>query len=116
MGLLHHGNYVNYFEFARTEAFRAEGGDYRRMEERGYFFVIVKLEVEYKRPAKFDDELRVMIRVARKTAAKLEHEYEVYRGNELISRGRSIAACIDKDGRVQRITDEIMYGDRIAGQ
>lgn len=112
MGLLHHGNYINYFEFARTELFRATGGNYREMEERGFFFVIVKVEVEYKRPARFDDELRVMIRVAKQTAAKIEHEYEVYRGTELTTKGRSVAACVDSEGRVQRITDDIMFGDR----
>ena len=35
MGFLHHGNYLSYFEVARTELFRAQGGDYREMERRG---------------------------------------------------------------------------------
>ncbi|MCA9090016.1 MAG: acyl-CoA thioesterase [Planctomycetaceae bacterium] len=111
MGLLHHGNYINYFELARTELFRAQGGDYRGMEERGYFFVVVKVEVEYKRPARFDDELRISVRVAKQSAAKLEHDYEVYRGEQLLTRGHTILACVDKDGQVQRITESILYGN-----
>lgn len=112
MGVLHHGNYINYFELARTELFRAQGGDYRNMEERGFYFVIVKVEVEYKRPARFDDELRIRARVVKLSAAKLEHEYEVYRGTEFLTRGRTVLACVDREGRVQRITHEIMYGDK----
>ncbi|MCA9043617.1 MAG: acyl-CoA thioesterase [Planctomycetaceae bacterium] len=112
MGLLHHANYLNYFEQARTELFRAEGGSYRCMEERGFYFVIVKVEVDYKRPGRFDDDLRVLIRVAKRTAAKIEHEYEVYSGQQLMNKARTIVACVDRQGQVQRITDDIMYGDR----
>ncbi|MEZ5941244.1 MAG: thioesterase family protein [Planctomycetaceae bacterium] len=112
MGLLHHANYLNYFEQARTELFRAEGGSYRNMEERGFYFVIVKVEVDYKRPGRFDDDLRVLIRVAKRTAAKIEHEYEVYSGQQLMNKARTIVACVDRQGQVQRITDDIMYGDR----
>ncbi|MCA8993410.1 MAG: acyl-CoA thioesterase [Planctomycetaceae bacterium] len=112
MGLLHHANYLNYFEQARTELFRAEGGSYRYMEERGFYFVIVKVEVDYKRPGRFDDDLRVLIRVSKRTAAKIEHEYEVYFGQLLMNKARTIVACVDRQGQVQRITDDIMYGDR----
>ncbi|MGV2340140.1 MAG UNVERIFIED_CONTAM: acyl-CoA thioesterase [Planctomycetaceae bacterium] len=44
MGFLHHSRYITYFEIGRTELFRADGGDYRRMEELGLFFVVVKVE------------------------------------------------------------------------
>ena len=116
MGVLHHANYINLFEMARVDLFRATGGDYREMESRGYFLVVVKLEVEYKRPARFDDELRIRIRIARQTAAKLEHEYEVYRGEELLTRAKSTLACVDRDGQVRRLTDELLYGVRTSSR
>lgn len=110
MGFLHHANYISFFEIARTELFRAQGGDYRGMEARGFFFVVVKVECDYKSPAHYDDQLNVHCRIARQTPAKLEHEYTVTRGDRLIARGRTILACVDREGRVQRITPEILYG------
>jgi acyl-CoA thioester hydrolase len=112
MGVLHHAQYFSYFEMGRVELFRAQGGDYRAMEERGFLLVIVKLECEFKRPARFDDVLTLRTRIARLTPAKLEHEYELVRGPDLLAKARSTLACVDREGRVQRITEEILYGPR----
>jgi len=112
MGVLHHASYINFFEIARTELFRAQGGDYRAMEERGYFLVVVHVECDYKQPARFDDVLTIRARIARLTPAKLEHEYTVLRDGQLIAKGRSVLACVDRSGRVQRITREVLHGDR----
>ena len=110
MGYLHHANYFNFFELARTELFRAQGGNYRTMEERGFFLVVVKIECHYKVPSRFDDELTIRTRISRLTPAKLEHEYEVFRNGMQVARGTSCLACVDREGKVQRITDEILYG------
>ena len=110
MGLLHHSNYINYFEIARTDLLRVAGGSYRHMEEAGYFLVVVKVECDYKRPARYDDLLTVRARLERRTPAKLEHVYEVKNGSELIAEGRTILACVDREGTVRRITDDILFG------
>jgi len=65
MGFLHHSNYLNYFEIGRTELFRDQGGDYRAMEESGLFFVVVKVTVNYRLPARYDDVLTLKTRIAR---------------------------------------------------
>lgn len=115
MGFLHHANYFNYFEMARTELFRSLGGNYRALEERGYFLVVVKVECRYRRPARYDDVLSVRTRVVRNSGAKLEHEYAVYRGTELLASGTSTLACVDRAGNVQRITEELLYGREGSG-
>jgi acyl-CoA thioester hydrolase len=111
MGYLHHANYVVYFEIARTELFRRTGGNYREMEERGYFLVVVSVEVKYRRPAKYDDELVIRVRLARWSGAKLIHEYEVRRGDECVATGQSVLACVDRNGEVQRMSEELLYPD-----
>lgn len=116
MGFLHHSNYISYFEIARTELFRHHGGDYRAMEQRGFFLVVVKVECQYKRPARYDDVLSVRCQVTRHSGAKLEHEYQVVRGDEVIATGRSTLACVDKSGAVQRMTDELLFGDESVGR
>jgi acyl-CoA thioester hydrolase len=112
MGYLHHANYITYFEIARTELFRSLGGDYRAMEERGFFLVVVSVECKYKRPARYDDELVIKVKLAQWTGAKLIHEYEVHRKDELVATGRTVLACVNRNGEVQRITEELLYPSR----
>ncbi|SFH71051.1 acyl-CoA thioesterase [Planctomicrobium piriforme] len=111
MGYLHHANYITFFEIARTELFRATGGNYRTMEERGFFLVVVSVECKYKRPARYDDCLTLKARLQRWSGAKLIHEYEVRRGEDLIATGETVLACVNRDGEVQRMTPELLYPD-----
>ena len=107
MGFLHHSNYLNYYEMGRTELFRSRGGDYRQMEADGRFFVVVSFEAKYHHPARYDDVLRLVTTMVKMGAAKLEHEYSVFRGDELLATARSVLACVDGDGRVQRIPESV---------
>ena len=108
MGLLHHSNYLTYFEIGRTELFRAQGGSYRRMEELRLFFVVASVNVKFKRPARYDDLLTVKTSISRQTPAKLEHHYELLRGTDLLCTADSVIACVDADGVVQRIPDDLV--------
>ncbi len=103
MGILHHAHYLTYFEIGRTEMLRASGGNYRRMEEEGFFIVVVKAECRYKRPAYYDDLLTLHTYVARITSAKIEHEYRLMRDGELLAVGTVALACVDREGSVRRV-------------
>jgi acyl-CoA thioester hydrolase len=105
MGFLHHGNYFAYFEMGRTELLRAQGGNYRQMEEDGLLMVVVSIECKYRKPAHYDDVLTLQTRIVRVTPAKLEHEYRLYRDGELLTEARSVLACVDRDGIIQRIPE-----------
>ena len=108
MGLLHHSNFLVYFEIGRTELFRAQGGSYRRMEELWLFFVVASINVKFKRPAKYDDVLTLTTEIAKQTPAKLIHQYQLKRGEELLCEAESVIACVDTEGLVQRIPDDLV--------
>ena len=110
MGYLHHSNYFTYFEMGRTELFRASGGNYREIEESGQFLVVTKLECRFLAPARYDDELTLRTTIARASMAKLEHAYELRRGDTLLTSATSVLACVDSNGRVQRMPDCIIDG------
>jgi acyl-CoA thioester hydrolase len=105
MGLLHHANYLVYFEQARTELLRSFGHTYRDLEDQGFLLVITKVEMHYRRPAKYDDLLTIRTTVARTTAVRIDHRYEVLRDGLLIADGTSTLACIDRDGRPQALPE-----------
>jgi acyl-CoA thioester hydrolase len=110
MGFLHHGNYFTYFEIGRTELLRAAGGNYRRMEEQGMLIVVVKADCRFHRPARYDDLLRLRTTISRITAAKIEHEYELFRGQERLAVGHVTLAVLDRQGKVQPVP-EWMQGE-----
>ncbi len=105
MGFVHHANYFKFFEMGRIELLRANGGDYARMEREGLFVVVVKAECRFQRPARFDDVLRLRTRVARITEAKIEHDYELFRGSERLALGRTTLAVVNRKGEVQPVPD-----------
>lgn len=108
MGFLHHSRYLTWFEIGRTELFRADGGDYRRMEELGLFFVVVKVEARYRRPARYDDLLRLRTTLTRRTSVRLEHAYRLFRREELLAEGTSVLACVDREGQLKLIPDDLI--------
>jgi len=77
------------------------------MEEGGHYFVVVEMNVKYRTPARFDDLLTLQTKVVRVTPAKLEHEYRLFRESTVIADAKSVLACVDREGRVRRISDVI---------
>ncbi len=111
MGLVHHANYLSYFEMGRTELFRSQGGDYRNMESRGHYLVVVSIECQYKAPARYDDVLTLSTRLMRATPVKLVHAYELRRDGQLLAKAQSVLACVNGAGEIQRLSDEVLFGD-----
>ncbi len=105
MGFVHHSTYFVYFEMGRVELLRAAGISYRELEEQGIFMVVFRIQCRYHRPARYDDLLRLRTRVTRVAAARIEHEYHVYRGQELVAEGQSVLACVDRSGTLQRMPE-----------
>jgi|SRR5262245_13325101 len=103
MGLLHHANYLVYFEQARTELLRTQGLTYREMEDQGFFLVITNVEVRFKSPARYDDVLTIKATVARTTPIRIEHTYEVTCDGRAIAEGKTTLACVDRDGKLQAL-------------
>src|SRR5438132_12529316 len=95
MGLLHHANYLVYFEQGRTELLRSQGLTYRDLEDQGFLLVLTHVEVRYKSPAYYDDLLTLQTIVERVTAVRIDHRYEVRRGETTVAEGKSTLACVD---------------------
>ena len=94
MGYLHHSRFLQYFEMGRIELLRSLGHSYADLERAGVFFVVVKAECRYKSPARFDDGLVLTTRLVRQTHVRIDHTYEVRRGETLIAEGATTIACV----------------------
>jgi acyl-CoA thioester hydrolase len=105
MGLLHHANYLIYFEQGRTELLRSLGLSYKELEDRGFLLVLTKIEVRYRWPARYDDLLTLKTTVIRTTTVRIDHRYELFCEDRLLAEGASTLACVDRDGRPQALPD-----------
>ena len=104
-GFVHHANYFVYFEQARVEQLLALGYDYAHLERDGVLLVVNKIACKYHRPSRFGDTLTRADSHGTHAGARIDHEYRVLRGKELLAEGESTLACIDREGRVQRLPE-----------
>ena len=100
MGVVHHSNYVKFFEVARTEWLRAMGITYAEMERRGVMMPIVDVAVKYRNPALYDELISVTAFVDEAPMARMTFRYEV-RGEDgrEIATGSTTLGFIDKETR-----------------
>ena len=108
MGVAHHASYIPWLEIGRTELLRDCGISYAQLEQSGVFLVVVKLDVRYRRPVRYDDLVEVRTRWIGGSRIKIEHDYEVVvvqrdgQATEQVAAGASTTlACVAPDGKVR---------------
>jgi len=104
----HHSTYPVWFELARTELLRAQGAVYRDLETRGICFVVARLSVRYKMPARYDDLLQINVQTLPSRGVKVDHAYAVRRGAALLATGETTLVCVDRDGVLRPVPEEIL--------
>ena len=100
MGIVHHSNYIKFFEVARTEWLRAIGLTYAEMERRGVMMPIVEVNIKYRQPAYYDELISVTASVDELPMARMSFKYEI-RGEDGrdIATGSTTLGFIDKETR-----------------
>jgi acyl-CoA thioester hydrolase len=109
MGVVYYGNYYTWFEVGRVELCRQLGFEYKQMEiEDDSFIVVAESSCRYRRPAKFDDLLRIRTRVSEAQRRTIRFAYEIIRDstNELIATGETLHVICDRLGRPKSLPDK----------
>ncbi len=114
MGVVYYANYLRYFEAGRNEYIRAHGLRYRDFEERfGLRLPVAEASVSYRIPARYDDVIAVETSMAELRRASARFGYRILRGDEVLATGHTVHACVDLEGRVRRMPQELV--ERLAG-
>lgn len=100
MGIVHHSEYIRYLELARIEWMRALGLSYREMEEAGLLLVVADLNIKYRAPARFDDELVVEVSLQFMTAIRVVLDYVIRRPSDgaVVAEATTTLASVDRQG------------------
>lgn len=101
MGYMYYGNYATFYEVARTDMLRSTGISYKELEKMGVMMPVVNLECNYKKPAFYDELIRIETVIREKPSVKIKFEYSLYNEkDELINTGSTILVFVDmKTGR-----------------
>ena len=96
MGVVYHGNYIPYFEIGRVEWLRNKGVSYKLMEESGIALPIVSMNVNYKKPARYDELLTISTAFKSQSSVKVEFDCEIHNEeNELLTTAHFILVFVD---------------------
>lgn len=106
-GVVHHSVYPIWFEMGRTELLRANGLAYKDLEKTGIFFVVARLQIKYRRPAQYDENLELETTCSLVTASKVEHTYKLTRccDGVVLAEGNTVLACVNAEGKLQRVPE-----------
>lgn len=97
MGYVYYGNYAQYYEVGRVEALRKSGYSYKEMEEKGILLPVIDFSIQYKKPAFYDDEIRIVTSIREKPGVRITFHYECYNQHqELLNTGSVTLVFIDK--------------------
>jgi acyl-CoA thioester hydrolase len=78
MGVVHHSNYVNYYEVARTEMLRELGTTYKELETSGVMLPIHEVKMNFYSPAYYDDLLTVKLIMKQMPRVRMIFEHEIF--------------------------------------
>jgi len=79
MAVVHHANYIRWFEIGRVEFLREAGITLNELMEAGYVFPITDVSCKYLSPGKFDDELVIETKPTALTKVKMAFDYRILR-------------------------------------
>ena len=98
MGYVYYGNYAQYFEMGRVEWLRNLGVSYKRMEDSGIMLPVLKLNINYLNPAKYDDLLTLQTTLLKKPTVRIEFDFKLYNEQkELLTEGYTSLVFINME-------------------
>jgi acyl-CoA thioester hydrolase len=96
MGYVYYGNYAQFFEVGRVEWLRELGVSYKSLEDSNIMLPVISLNINYLKPAKYDDLLTIVTSLKKKPLIKIEFSFEIYnQKNILLSTGTTTLVFID---------------------
>jgi len=97
-GVVYHSNYLKFMERARTEWLRSIGIDQRHLKQDSHImFVLHRIDIQYKFPARFNDELIVKSELKDIGSSKIEFRQMIYRNDEMLIDASVDFACFDSE-------------------
>ena len=109
MGVVYHARYLVWLDIARTEHLRQCGMSYRELEAAGLRLVVSEAAVRYRKPARFDDAVRVRCWVRSVASRRVEFGYalDLADAGRLLATARTSLLTLNDSMKLTRLPDEV---------
>jgi acyl-CoA thioester hydrolase len=105
-GVVYYANYLRFMERARTEFLSESGIDVAEYHNKGYLFAVIHVDMNYKKPARLGETIEVTAEVIEVTNATITLKQQVFKDTVLLVEAAVKLACVNKDGKPQRLPAE----------
>ena len=109
-GAVYHARYLHFMERARTDYLRCLGVEQAKLfdcDEEGLAFVVHRMEIDFKAPARMDDVLTVLTTTERAGGAKMILAQSVSRNETLLIQAKVVIAVVNRNGRPRRLPESL---------
>jgi acyl-CoA thioester hydrolase len=109
MGVVYYANYFVWFEVGRTDWLREAGWTYQQMEQEGVSLPVIEAHAQYRRAARYDDDLEIRSTATLLTPVRLRFDYEIWRADDdtPLASGYTVHAAMDPNGRPCRLPQAV---------
>lgn len=98
MGIVYHGNYLQYLEMGRVEWLRELGISYKSLEEKGIILPVISVRLKYLKSAAYDDLITVRTHLKKPPQVKIEFDYEILADNgDILVEANTVLAFMKRD-------------------
>ena len=107
-GLVYHARYLQFLERGRTDYLRCLGVEQSALigiDEEGLVFVVHRMEIDFKAPARMDDVLEIRTATTKAGGAKMVLDQEIRRDGDLLIVARMVIAVVNRNGRPRRLPE-----------
>ena len=104
-GVVYHGRYLGFFERGRTEFFRDQGLSVRQLHEEGIIFPVVRMEIDFRYPARLDDLVRIESKIISAGNTSFTMQQRLFRSqdNKLLTEGKVTLVCVNAAMKPKRL-------------
>jgi acyl-CoA thioester hydrolase len=97
LGVVYHANSLVWMEVARTDLLRTSGVSYAALEREGFALAVAEASIRYLAPARYDDEVRIVVRVTEVRSRSVRFEYELSRASDAVRLATAYTALVSID-------------------
>ena len=98
MGIVHHSNYLKFFEFARIEWLEKLNIPYQEIEKNKIILPVVNCELKFLKPLVFGDTFKVIVQCTKKPTSSIEFSYKIFNNSgEKTTEGKTLLAFLNSD-------------------
>ena len=108
-GVVHHSNYLVWFEEGRSDFLRQQGCFYSDMERDGFFVIVAKVEVDYRSPSFYEDQITIVTTLEKAKGRLMVFSYQaINQKGVLIAEGRTRHLVLDAERRLVSLPEKYM--------